>query len=1099
MLDGAFGDVLNPDAPGVYEGGSFQDTTRNDTGQDMSVGDYNGDGLDDLLILNQDGSGDSWLIFGDSDRSNWGDMTQADLDASNSVHFTGDVVNKQLKVSFLGDINGDGYEDIGFSNYSGGNGSVVVVLGSSSGGSIDISNTAQSNVFKITGDANSDDFGFSMDAAGDVNNDGIDDFIIGDNKSGATYDVGSAHVFFGHTGTWSDRSLGSDSLDGSDGFNIIGGLTGATGWKTGDSVAGIGDFNNDGIDDIAVGSTVQSGGTGIVHIVFGRDDGFASSINVQDITSAEGMIIDGDDGDDFGYLVTSAGDFNGDGIDDIAVSKYTQGAEKLTMNDGVYVIYGSDSLPETLLTSDIDGTNGMLIQVADYGASEFGYSVAGGADIDGDGFDDLVIGAVGTQNLSNSDKGAAYVIYGNNRGDASLDVVDAPAAQVSDVVYDVAQSTRFGQSVVIGNFDGDAYYDFAVGDMSTNSGKGGVYYFYGIEGNTAPTISDVTDQTINENEDTGALSFTVGDPDGDPITITATSSDTTLIPDANIVIAGTGANRTVTVTPAANQTGTATITLTVEDSRGSTITDTFDVTVNDVNNAPATTAISDQTIDQDDTTGAIAFTVSDGDGDTVTVTGVSSNTTLIPNGNIVIAGTGANRTVTVTPANGQYGSATITLTLDDGNGGTTTETFDVTVNRVNTAPTISAIGNQTINEDSDTGAIAFTLGDADGDTITVSGSSSDTTLVPNGNISISGTGANRTVTVTPAANQFGTATITLTIDDGFGGTVTETFDVTVNSVNDAPTVSAVGDQSIDEGTDTGAIAFTVGDVEGDTVTVTGASSDTTLIPDANIVIAGTGANRTVTVTPAAGQTGTATITLTLDDGNSGTTTQTFDVTVNAIDTTPAVSDDLISLQQRNETMTKSRTTETIQDTSSVSDTNDTGAERTDNRNNQDALSLIADNMNMSTFNKAFYGQSFVREDYFGNNRSSASQNFDTQTQSGTGQDLDIVTALDRDIYGGNGQEVDAYLRYWDKLYDNGDQQNQTEPNTGDRANPQQTPVNPPDIEPRAGEQGDGDIKELPEKESRGTDMEGQAQTLTAKLQHRATAFDRDVEQFINSL
>lgn len=127
MLDGAFGDVLNPDAPGVYEGGSFQDTVRNDTGQDMSVGDYNGDGLDDLLILNQDGIGDSWLIFGDSDRSNWGDMTQADLDASNSVHFTGDVVDKQLKVSFLGDINGDGYEDIGFSNYSGGDGSVVVV------------------------------------------------------------------------------------------------------------------------------------------------------------------------------------------------------------------------------------------------------------------------------------------------------------------------------------------------------------------------------------------------------------------------------------------------------------------------------------------------------------------------------------------------------------------------------------------------------------------------------------------------------------------------------------------------------------------------------------------------------------------------------------------------------------------------------------------------------------------------------------------------------------------------------------------------------------------------------------------------------------
>ena len=79
----------------------------------------------------------------------------------------------------------------------------------------------------------------------------------------------------------------------------------------------------------------------------------------------------------------------------------------------------------------------------------------------------------------------------------------------------------------------------------------------------------------------------------------------------------------------------------------------------------------------------------------------------------------------------------------------------------NTAPTISVIGPQATNEDTATGAIAFTVGDTETPvgSLTVSGSSSNTTLVPNGNIAFGGSGANRTVTVTPAANQNGTAPI----------------------------------------------------------------------------------------------------------------------------------------------------------------------------------------------------------------------------------------------------------------------------------------------------------------------------------------------------
>src|SRR5262249_21272719 len=102
-------------------------------------------------------------------------------------------------------------------------------------------------------------------------------------------------------------------------------------------------------------------------------------------------------------------------------------------------------------------------------------------------------------------------------------------------------------------------------------------------GNTAPTISDIVNQTINEDATTGALAFTVGDAEPDPglLTLSGTSSNHSLVPDGNVVFGGSGANRTVTVTPLANQFGSATITVTVSDG-SLTASDTFLLTVNPV-------------------------------------------------------------------------------------------------------------------------------------------------------------------------------------------------------------------------------------------------------------------------------------------------------------------------------------------------------------------------------------------------------------------------------------------------------------------------------------------------------------------------------------
>ena len=217
------------------------------------------------------------------------------------------------------------------------------------------------------------------------------------------------------------------------------------------------------------------------------------------------------------------------------------------------------------------------------------------------------------------------------------------------------------------------------------------------------------------------------------------------------------------------------------------------------------------------------------------------------------------------------------------------DTFVLTVNPVNTPPTISDILNQTTNEDTSTGAIPFTVGDGETapGSLTVSGSSNNTTLVPNANIVFGGSGANRTVTVTPAANQNGTATITVSVSDG-QFTVSSNFLVTVTAVNDAPTISDISDQTIARNGNTGPLAFTVGDLEtaAGSLTVSGSSDNTTLVPNGNIVFGGSGASRTVTVTPATGQTGTATITVTVSDGQL-TASDTFVLTV-VVNFTPTI-------------------------------------------------------------------------------------------------------------------------------------------------------------------------------------------------------------------
>jgi len=117
-------------------------------------------------------------------------------------------------------------------------------------------------------------------------------------------------------------------------------------------------------------------------------------------------------------------------------------------------------------------------------------------------------------------------------------------------------------------------------DANTGWISGGSGFLAKFSPNSIPTISNINDQTMNKNGNTGALSFTIADSDttASSLTVTGTSSNSTLVPNSNIVFGGSGGSRTVTVTPASNQSGSATITVTVSDSF-STAPDTFVVTV----------------------------------------------------------------------------------------------------------------------------------------------------------------------------------------------------------------------------------------------------------------------------------------------------------------------------------------------------------------------------------------------------------------------------------------------------------------------------------------------------------------------------------------
>ncbi len=197
----------------------------------------------------------------------------------------------------------------------------------------------------------------------------------------------------------------------------------------------------------------------------------------------------------------------------------------------------------------------------------------------------------------------------------------------------------------------------------------------GADEYTFPAAPVAVDDTASTPEDTAVtLNVLVNDSDlnGDPLSVGAVGVPTS----GMAVVSGT---TQIVYTPALNFNGAAVFAYAASDG-ALTATASVTVTVTAVNDDPTMTAPGDLSITVNSSTGAIPFTVGDVDeGDVLTVTAESSNTGLVPNGDILLAGSGISRTVTITPTAGQWGAATITLTVSDGQGGMAQASFGLTV------------------------------------------------------------------------------------------------------------------------------------------------------------------------------------------------------------------------------------------------------------------------------------------------------------------------------------------------------------------------------------------------------------------------------------
>ena len=349
----------------------------------------------------------------------------------------------------IGDFNGDGIEDFaigspGADSSTGetDSGAVYVVYGPAGPGAVDL-NTFGSRGLRIEGDTSDRLIGTTVDRAGDVNGDGLDDIVFTPGNAAPASRV--AWVVFGRrtTGTVNVGSLGTG------GYRVN--CAGCQIW----TAAGTGDVNDDGRDDLAFGNPI--GGGGRVYVLHGKAGSSPVDAAAHAAYEIEGPTAGAGDANATGTSLDGIGDVNGDGRGDLAVGAV--GRDHMSREDAgsVFVVFGRPGTTDIAIDSWT--TEGYEIGGAQ-AEDHLGSSVGGGGDVNGDGRLDLVAGAQLADRGGATNAGAAYVVFGKE-GNADVDVGGLGAVGF-EIEGPVAMFARLGtSSAILGDVTGDGRADVA--------------------------------------------------------------------------------------------------------------------------------------------------------------------------------------------------------------------------------------------------------------------------------------------------------------------------------------------------------------------------------------------------------------------------------------------------------------------------------------------------------------------------------------------------------------------------------------------------------------------------------------------------------------
>ena len=317
----------------------------------------------------------------------------------------------------------------------------------------------------FVGEQGSNDSGSSVAIVGDLNGDGYEDMLVGayKNSTGGEH-AGKVYLFFGQEEGWSigtSLALANASFHGTSDWDYVGA-----------AVTGVGDVNADGYDDILIGSPnndepggnpdICCDGAGVTYLVLGRASGWAADVP---ITYADASFWGEAAGDYSGAMVANAGDINGDGFDDLLITAY--GNDEAEIGAGqAYLIYGRESgWMIGMLLFDADASF-----LGEHGGDEVHYAASAG-DVNGDGFDDFLIGAPGnTEGGYGVAHGQVYLLLGAAFGwTSSTSLADSSASFISELACGGGDlCTGAGPVSGAGDVNGDGFDDIIVGGPGNN-------------------------------------------------------------------------------------------------------------------------------------------------------------------------------------------------------------------------------------------------------------------------------------------------------------------------------------------------------------------------------------------------------------------------------------------------------------------------------------------------------------------------------------------------------------------------------------------------------------------------------------------------------